>query len=148
MQLALEQAQLAYQQQEVPIGAVLVDAEGHILAKAYNQTLQLNDPTAHAEIIALRQAAQRIDNHRLLQTTLYVTLEPCAMCAGALIQARVARLVYAALDSKGGGVDSVFNITGNRQLNHQLQTCSGLYQDESVKLLQDFFQERRENRRR
>lgn len=143
MQLALQQARLAYQSGEVPIGAVLIDDHHQLLSQSYNQTLAYNDPTAHAEILALRKGAQVMNNYRLLNTTLYVTLEPCVMCAGALVQARINRLVFAASDPKGGAVHSVFNVIQNEQLNHQVQNCSGLCQNDSVTILQQFFREKR-----
>lgn len=143
MQLALEQAKLAYQHDEVPIGAVLIDDRSQLLAKAYNQTITMNDPTAHAEILVVRESARQLGNHRLLNTTLYVTLEPCAMCAGAMIQARVKRLVYAAKDPKGGAVTSLFNVLDNTGLNHNVENCSGLCEGKSVTLLKQFFREKR-----
>lgn len=148
MAMALEQAEKAYYQDEVPIGAVLIDNKYQVVASAHNQTLQMNDPSAHAEILALRQAGQQLGNHRLLNTTLYVTLEPCVMCAGALVQARIERLVFAASDPKGGAVHSTFNIIDNDHLNHRIQNCSGLCQSKSVILLQQFFREKRQIRKR
>tara|TARA_B100000989_G_scaffold295225_1_gene275822 strand:+ start:10065 stop:10532 length:468 start_codon:yes stop_codon:yes gene_type:complete len=142
MALALAQAQLAAEHDEVPIGAVLVK-DDQVIASAYNQTITQCDPSAHAEIVALRAGAQALNNHRLLDTTLYVTLEPCAMCAGAIIQARLKRVVFAAHDPKAGAVESVFNILQNEKLNHRVDYTAGVLAKESVELLQDFFKQRR-----
>ncbi|HEX20414.1 MAG TPA: tRNA adenosine(34) deaminase TadA [Acidiferrobacteraceae bacterium] len=142
MQQAYALAQKAQQQGEVPIGAVLIK-DGTLMASGYNQTITQNDPTAHAEIITLRAAANAIDNYRLLDTTMYVTLEPCAMCAGALVQARVTRLVYACADPRAGAAGSIFNVANNDALNHRLQVTSGVMAEECSQLLQDFFQQRR-----
>lgn len=142
MQQAYALAQKAEQQGEVPIGAVLVK-DDRLVAAGYNQTIAQNDPTAHAEVMALRAAADAIGNYRLLDTTLYVTLEPCAMCAGALVQARVTRLVYACADPRAGAAGSIFNVVSNEALNHRLQVTSGVMAQECSQLLQDFFQQRR-----
>lgn len=127
---------------EVPIGAVLVH-DGKILARSGNRTIRDNDPTAHAEIIVLREAARLLGNYRLAGTTLYVTIEPCSMCAGAMIQARVPRLVYGADDPKGGAVRSCFEILTNPRLNHQVEVSSGVLAVEAAALLQSFFAARR-----
>jgi tRNA(adenine34) deaminase len=142
MQLALEQARLAERAGEVPIGAVLV-ANGQVLAAAGNRTITDCDPTAHAEIVVLRAAARLRGNYRLTDATLYVTLEPCAMCAGAIVQARLARVVYGADDPKGGAVRTVFKILNDRRLNHELEITGGVLAEESARLLQTFFQARR-----
>jgi tRNA(adenine34) deaminase len=142
MQLALEQARLAERAGEVPIGAVLV-AGGQVLAAAGNRTITDCDPTAHAEIVVLRAAARLRGNYRLTDATLYVTLEPCAMCAGAIVQARLARVVYGADDPKGGAVRTVFKILNDRRLNHELEITGGVLAEESARLLQTFFQARR-----
>ncbi|MGH9712051.1 MAG: tRNA adenosine(34) deaminase TadA [Candidatus Acidiferrales bacterium] len=142
MQAALEEARLASDRGEVPIGAVIVH-EGRIIARAGNRTIADCDPTAHAEIVALRAAAQKIKNYRLLDTTLYVTIEPCSMCAGAMIQARIARLVYGADDVKGGAVRSCFSILDHPQLNHRVEVTSGVLADESAAFLKQFFAPRR-----
>ncbi|MEW6733820.1 MAG: tRNA adenosine(34) deaminase TadA [Acidobacteriota bacterium] len=142
MRLALEMAQTAYLLDEVPIGAVLV-FEQRVIATGYNRTRLDLDPTAHAEIVALRAGAQVRNNYRLLGSTLYSTIEPCAMCAGALVWARVERLVYGASDLRAGAVDSVFQICTNTQLNHRLTVQGGLLADECRALMQDFFQRRR-----
>lgn len=142
MQRALELAREAQINGEVPIGAVLVH-NNEIIAKTYNQPIKQCDPTAHAEILALRLGAQKLDNYRLLDTTLYVTLEPCAMCASALVHARVKRLVFATADPKAGAVISHFNLFDSLVLNHRVQYEHGLLADESSELLKTFFKARR-----
>ncbi|MBX7220131.1 MAG: tRNA adenosine(34) deaminase TadA [Blastocatellia bacterium] len=139
---ALKEAQLAFDQQEVPIGAVLV-FDNQIVARSGNRTLRDQDPTAHAEIVTLREAARVLGNHRLVGTKLYVTLEPCAMCAGALIQARVASLVYGASDPKAGAVHSHFEICTTAFLNHRVEVLSGVRDLECAAILQQFFRARR-----
>ncbi len=128
---------------EVPVGAVLVGTDGKILAAAGNCTIKVNDPTAHAEILALRTAATRLGNYRLTGTTMYATVEPCAMCAGALVNARVARLVYGAPDERFGAVRSVFEICDNKQLNHRMEVTGGVLEDNCRRLMQEFFKVRR-----
>lgn len=128
---------------EVPIGAVLVDAEGQILGEGFNRVITDADPTAHAEIVALRQAAIRAGNYRLPHTTLYVTLEPCSMCAGALINARVRRVVYAADDLRAGAHHSVFEVLTSPRLNHRCEVTRGVLADESAEMLRKFFRSRR-----
>ncbi|MGA2811302.1 MAG: tRNA adenosine(34) deaminase TadA [Candidatus Acidiferrum sp.] len=142
MHEALAEARAAAAAGEVPIGAVLVRGGG-IVARGGNRTIRDCDPTAHAEIVALRAAAQHFGNYRLAETTLYVTLEPCIMCAGAMIQARVARLVYGADDAKGGAARTCFAALTHGALNHQIPFEAGLLAEESVKLLQTFFALRR-----
>ena len=142
MQEALAEARSAAVAGEVPIGAVLVH-EGKILARSNNRTIRDNDPTAHAEIVAIRESARLLGNYRLADTTLYVTIEPCSMCAGAIIQARIPRLVYGADDPKGGAVRSCFDILSNARLNHQVQFESGILAAECAAVLQSFFAERR-----
>jgi tRNA(adenine34) deaminase len=142
MQMALVEAAVAALRGEVPIGAVIVSGDT-VLARAGNQTIADSDPTAHAEIVALRGAAKAVGNHRLGGATLYVTIEPCAMCAGAIIQARIARLVYGADDPKGGAVRSCFAILDHPKLNHLLPWTAGVRAGESAALLQDFFAARR-----
>jgi tRNA(adenine34) deaminase len=142
MRAALDEARAAAQRGEVPIGAVIVH-DGRIIARAGNRTIADCDPTAHAEIVALREAAREIKNYRLLDATLYVTIEPCSMCAGAMIHARIARLVYGADDAKGGAVRSCFSILDHAQLNHRVEVTSGILADESASLLKDFFAPRR-----
>lgn len=142
MAIALEEARDAATNGEVPIGAVIV-AESRVIARAGNRTIRDCDPTAHAEIVALRAAAKSVGNYRLTNATLYVTIEPCAMCAGAMIQARIARLVYGADDAKGGAVRSCFELLDHPQLNHKVEFTPGVMAEESVALLQTFFAARR-----
>jgi tRNA(adenine34) deaminase len=143
MQQALAEARAAAAAGEVPIGAVLVH-DGKILARSGNRTIRDNDPTAHAEIIVLREAARVLGNYRLADTTLYVTIEPCSMCAGAMIQARVPRLVYGADDPKGGAVRTCFQILSDARLNHQVEVTSGVLAADCAAIIQSFFSERRQ----
>jgi tRNA(adenine34) deaminase len=142
MQAALDEGRAAAERGEVPVGAVVV-MDGRIIGRAGNRTISDCDPTAHAEIVALREAAAAVANYRLLDATLYVTIEPCAMCAGAMIQARIARLVYGADDSKGGAVSSCLSVLDHRQLNHRVEVASGVARDEAAALLKEFFSARR-----
>ncbi len=142
MKLAIEQAGIAGENGDVPIGAVIVHNDT-IIAKAYNQREQLQDPTAHAEIIALTQAAAARQSWRLEGCTMYVTLEPCPMCAGALVLARIDRLVYGCDDAKTGAVKSLYNIVQDDRLNHKIEVTSGVLANDCSKLLQQFFQKRR-----
>jgi len=142
MQAALEQARLAAQRNEVPVGAVLVIGD-RIVSRAGNRTIEDCDPTAHAEMIALRAAAAEVGNYRLLNALLYVTIEPCAMCAGAIIQARINRLIYGADDPKGGAVRSCFSVLEHPQLNHRVEITPGVLMHETAALLKDFFAARR-----
>ena len=144
MRLALNEALQAYEEGEVPIGAVLVDNESGILVcKNHNRIEQLQDATAHAEILVLREASAKLRRRRLKNCTLYVTVEPCPMCAGALVLSRVERLVYGAVDSKFGAAESLFNVVNNPALNHQLKVTAGILENESLALLKKFFAERR-----
>jgi len=142
MQIAIKEAQIADENGDVPIGAVIV-YKNQIIGRAYNQREQLNDPTAHAEIIALTQAAAFLESWRLHDCTMYVTLEPCPMCAGALVLARIDRLVYGCDDPKTGAVKSLYNIVTDQRLNHIIDVASGVLAEECSRLLQDFFQKRR-----
>ena len=142
MQLALEEGRAAALAGEVPVGAVLV-RDGEVVARAGNRTIRDCDPTAHAEIMVLREGARKLGNYRLAATTLYVTIEPCSMCAGAIIQARVPRVVYGCDDPKGGAVRSCFEILTHPRLNHQVEVTSGLLASECAALIQSFFAERR-----
>jgi tRNA(adenine34) deaminase len=142
MQAALAQALLAAEAGEVPIGAVVVH-HGEIIARGQNRVLRGLDPTAHAEVVALRSAASTLGNYRLAGCTLYATLEPCAMCAGAMIHARLYRLVFAAADPKAGAAGSVLSVLNHPQLNHQMLVEEGLLAEESGELLRGFFRERR-----
>ncbi|HXE75224.1 MAG TPA: tRNA adenosine(34) deaminase TadA [Candidatus Xenobia bacterium] len=143
MQQALAEAGAAEAEGEVPVGAVVVRGE-EVIARAHNQPIGLNDPTAHAEILALRFAGERVGNYRLTGCDLYVTLEPCAMCAAALVHARIRRLIYAATDPKSGAVGSTMRLLEASHLNHRVEVESGLLADESAALLQRFFSSRRE----
>lgn len=143
MRLALAQAVQARELGEVPVGAVLLDADGQFLATGFNRTIVDHDPTAHAEIVALRAAARAAQNYRLPGATLYVTLEPCAMCLGALLHARVGRIVFAAADPKTGACGSVVNLLEHATLNHQTTAVSGVLAEECGQYLRDFFRHRR-----
>ena len=142
MKLALVQATIAEENGDVPIGAVIV-YENRIIAKGYNQRQQLQDPTAHAEIIALTQAAAALESWRLHGCTMYVTLEPCPMCAGALVNSRIDRLVYGCDDPKAGACKSLYNIVQDERLNHRIEVTSGVLADECGGVLSEFFQRRR-----
>ena len=142
MQQAIEQAQLAALAGEVPVGAVLV-RDGQIISKAFNKPITNHDPSAHAEMLALRQAAEAEQNYRLPGTTLYVTLEPCTMCAGAMLHARVDRIVYGAPDPKTGAAGSVVDVFASKQINHQTSVNGGIMAEECGQLLKTFFKERR-----
>lgn len=143
MKQAFELALIARDKGEIPIGAVVVDENNQLIGKGYNQVILSNDPSAHAEIVALRQAAAHVENYRLDQSTLYVTLEPCCMCAGALVHARVKRIVFATRDFKAGAAGSLFNLLQGFPLNHQVQIDEGFMQQECATLLSDFFKQRR-----
>ncbi len=145
MQLALEQAEKAAKEQEVPIGAVLVSGQNLLLACAYNQPIKLSDPTAHAEILCLRQAAEQQKNYRLPGSTLYVTLEPCTMCAGALVHARIRRLVFAASEPRTGSIHSIMNVLDNPSLNHRIMVDHGLCDEQAAQLMKQFFKQRRKS---
>ncbi|MCX5717897.1 MAG: tRNA adenosine(34) deaminase TadA [Nitrospirae bacterium] len=140
--LALREACIAGSQGEVPVGAVLV-IDGNVAAKAHNKREASKDPTAHAEMIAIRKAAGKSDSWRLGEATLYVTKEPCPMCAGAIVNARIKRLVYGCRDEKGGAVDSLYKLLSDRRLNHQVEVVSGVLEQECAEMLKRFFQERR-----
>lgn len=142
MEAALNEARLAAEAGEVPIGAVVV-YEGAILARGQNRVLRDSDPTAHAEIVVLRKTAEAVGNYRLNGCTLYVTLEPCAMCAGAMIHARLDRLVFAAADPKAGACGSVLEVLNHPRLNHQMRVEQGILAEESAELLRGFFRARR-----
>ena len=143
MKRALELAREAMSRDEVPVGAVVVSPEGEILGEGFNQPISLCDPTAHAEILALREAARKVGNYRLLGCTIYVTLEPCPMCAGALVYARLKRLVFGASDPKTGACGSLYNLVQDERLNHQLEVTGGLLAEEASALLREFFKMRR-----
>ncbi len=143
MKVALDAALEACAVGEVPIGACIVSEDGDLLATGYNRTITDCDPTAHAEIVAIRNAASRIENYRLNGLTVYTTLEPCAMCAGALVTARVNRVVFGAHDERFGGVDTHFGIGKGSELNHRIEFVTGILADESRELLRNFFRAKR-----
>ncbi|MCH7872375.1 MAG: nucleoside deaminase [Planctomycetes bacterium] len=143
MQRALDEARAALESEDVPVGAVVVH-EGHIIGRGHNQREMLQDPTAHAEMLALTAAADYLGRWRLDGCTIYVTLEPCAMCAGALVLGRIERLVYGASDEKAGACGSLFDIPRDQRLNHNIETIAGVLADPSAQLLRDFFRRRRE----
>ncbi len=143
MKSAICEAQKAADRGESPVGAVLVDAKGNVLSNDGNRSIELNDPSAHAEMQVIRKAASITGNYRLTGSTLYVTLEPCLMCAGAMIHARIKRLVFGALDPKAGAVVSMFEIGTDQRLNHTIEIQSGLLAEESSQLLKDFFKSKR-----
>jgi len=142
MQMALIEATAAFEESEVPIGAVVV-SHGKVIASAHNQREQLQDPTAHAEMIALTQAAETLGSWRLENCTIYVTLEPCPMCAGAIVQARIPTVVYGAADQKAGAVETLFQLCSDERLNHRCEIRGGVLADESRELLREFFRQQR-----
>ena len=142
MRQALDQARVAFEQKEVPVGAVVVHEE-RVIAQAYNQREALNDPTAHAEMIAITQAAEALGSWRLSDCTLYVTLEPCPMCAGAIVQARLPTVLFGAADPKGGGCQSLYAITNDERLNHRSVVIGGVLKHECGSILTEFFQKQR-----
>jgi len=143
MELALDEAKKAGQIGEVPIGAVLVAENGAVLSAAHNQTIKQVDPTAHAEILALREAAAKIHNYRLLNTSLFVTVEPCMMCMGALVHARVKRIIYGATDPKWGAAGSLYNLPEDFRLNHRVEIIKDIREEECRGLMQAFFRAKR-----
>ena len=143
MQAAMEEAHAAEAAGEVPVGAIVVSSAGEVIARGRNRVLQDSDPTAHAEIVALRSAGSALGNYRLLGCTLYSTLEPCSMCAGAILHARLARLVYAAADPKAGACGSVIAVMNHPSLNHRVELVEGVLADECGKMLTDFFRSKR-----
>ncbi len=143
MKIALNEAKKAGQIGEVPVGAILVSENGDILSAAHNQTIKLADPTAHAEILALRKAALEDNNYRLLNTTLYVTVEPCIMCMGAIVHARISRVVFGATDPKWGAAGSLYNFAADDRLNHRVKIITGVCAEDCRRLMQDFFRAKR-----
>ena len=143
MKLALAEAEQAFSLGEIPIGAVLVDDSGNIIASGHNMREHWQDATAHAEVVVIQEACRKLKRWRLSGTTLFVTIEPCPMCAGALIMSRVDRVVYGKPDYKAGAAESVFNIVDNQALNHQLKVTAGVLEDSCAEILQRFFEERR-----
>jgi tRNA(adenine34) deaminase len=145
MEMALQEAESAAQEDEVPIGAVIVSLDQGVIARAHNQREQLTDPTAHAEMIAITQAAQALRSWRLENCALYVTLEPCPMCAGAIVLARLPLIVYGASDPKAGACDTLYQITSDPRLNHRAQVVRGVLADRCAAVLSDFFAAKRRN---
>lgn len=143
MRQAYDLALLAGRDSEVPIGAIIVDDAQNVIGQGYNQVLKRQDPTAHAEILAIKEAASLVNNYRLNHTTLYVTMEPCCMCAGAMVHARIARVVFATRDFKAGAAGSCYNLLRGYPLNHQIQIDEGVMQMECAQLLSEFFKVRR-----
>jgi len=140
--LAIEEASLAFMEGEVPVGAVITRGD-EILVKSHNRSISMKDPSAHAEILAIRRAAHMLGNYRLTGTTLYVTLEPCIMCAGAIVQARIQRVVFGADDPKGGGIVSLYGILHDKRLNHSVDVRGGIKKDACSEILSRFFREKR-----
>ncbi len=143
MELALDEAKKAGQIGEVPVGAILVAENGEVLSAAHNQTIKQVDPTAHAEILALRDAACKLNNYRLLNTSLYVTVEPCIMCMGAIVHARVKRVICGANDPKWGAAGSLYNFSQDDRLNHRVEIIKGVHEENCRKLMQEFFRAKR-----
>jgi tRNA(adenine34) deaminase len=145
MRLALREAQRAFDEQEAPVGAVVVE-RGRVVARAHNRPVHLYDPTAHAEVLALRRAAWKLGNYRLTDCILYVTIEPCAMCAGAIVQARLARVVFGARDPKAGASGSALRVLNHPKLNHQVEIAHGILAEDCASILTEFFQRRRKEK--
>jgi len=143
MREAVEEAKNGLLEGEVPIGAVLIDSSNRIVAKNHNRCISLNDPTAHAEILVIRQAAMLFKNYRLNSLTMFVTLEPCPMCMGAIINARLRMLIFGVFDQKSGAAGSLYNLANDKRLNHQVEVISGIMEKECKELLQEFFKGRR-----
>lgn len=145
MEQALQQAKTALAAGEVPVGAVVVDAGGKVVGRGFNHPISSNDPTGHAEIMAMREAARSAGNYRLTGMTLYCTLEPCVMCAGAIVHARIKRLVFGAHDPKAGAAGSIYNVLADARLNHQPEVVTGVREAECRRLLQEFFEWKRKS---
>jgi tRNA(adenine34) deaminase len=145
MEQALAEARKAREAAEVPVGALVVTKDGEIIGRGYNRPISVHDPTSHAEIVAIREAAHHLANYRLTGTTLYCTLEPCVMCAGAIVHARIARLVFGARDPKAGAAGSLYNVVSDSRLNHQPEVVSGVREAECRQLLQEFFEWKRKS---
>ena len=144
MDLAIVEARRAAAMSEVPVGALIIDKDGAVIGRGYNHPISADDPTAHAEIVALREASRAIGNYRLNGATLYCTIEPCTMCAGAIVHARIARLVFGSPDRKAGAAGSLYNIVTDPRLNHSVEVIRGVRYEECALLLQQFFRQRRE----
>lgn len=145
MRLAIREAQRGLRAGEVPVGALVV-LDGRVVARAHNRPVRLVDPTAHAEVLALRRAAHQLGNYRLTACSLYVTIEPCAMCAGAIIEARIRELIFGAYDLKAGACGSVLNVADHPKLNHKVQTLGGILAEECALMMRDFFRPRRRSK--
>lgn len=145
MRLALDEARRGFREEEAPVGAVLIH-DGRVVSRAHNRPLHLNDPTAHAEILVLRRAARRLGNYRLTGCSLYVTIEPCAMCAGAIVHARLRRLVFGARDPKAGASGSALTVLNHPKLNHRVEIVHGILKDDCASILTEFFRRRRRQR--
>ena len=143
MQIALKEAKKSFLKNEVPVGAVIIDKNGEIIAKAHNEVITKLDVSAHAEILAIRKASKKIGNYRLIDTTIYVTIEPCIMCMGAIIHARIKKIIFGAFDKKWGAVGSLYNFSQNKKLNHKIDVVSGILKNEAKKLIKDFFKLKR-----
>ena len=143
MMLAVKEAKKAENIDEVPVGAVLADNDGRVIGTGFNRPISSNDPTSHAEINAIRMAAGRINNYRLIQTSLYVTIEPCIMCMGAIVHARISRLVYGAPDPKWGAVSSLYAMADDERLNHRPEVVSGVCEEQTRQLIKNFFADKR-----
>jgi len=146
MRLALGEARRAFEEEEAPVGAVVVQ-DGRVVARAHNRPIHLNDPTAHAEILALRRAARKLANYRLTGCSLYVTIEPCAMCAGAIVLARLRRVVFGARDLKAGAGGSTLKVLNHPKLNHQVEVAHGIVAEDCASILKEFFRARRKKRK-
>jgi len=143
MEEALKEAELAFKEDEVPVGAVVVSPEGKIIGRGRNQIIKLCDPTAHAELLAIKEASKNLKNYRLIGCKMYVTLEPCPMCAYALVLARIEELIFATSDEKAGACGSIYNIVQDKRLNHQVRIRKGLLSERAQKLLKEFFKNKR-----
>ncbi|MCD6489774.1 MAG: tRNA adenosine(34) deaminase TadA [Thermodesulfobacterium sp.] len=143
MEEALKEAELAFKEDEVPIGAVIVSPEGETIGRGRNQIIKFCDPTAHAEILAIKEACKNLKNYRLIGCKMYVTLEPCPMCAYALVLARIEEVIFATRDEKGGACKSIYNIVEDKRLNHQVKIREGILKEKAQKLLKDFFKSKR-----
>lgn len=146
MRLALREADRARREQEVPVGAIVV-RDGRVIARAYNRPIHLKDPTAHAEVLALRRATRKVGNYRLTGCTLYVTIEPCAMCAGAMVQARLKRVVFGASDPKAGAGGSVLSVLNHPRLNHRVEVTEGVLGEDCAAILKKFFRSKRKKKK-
>ncbi|MCF6247950.1 MAG: tRNA adenosine(34) deaminase TadA [Desulfobacula sp.] len=143
MGLAIKEAYKAWEIDEVPVGAVIVNKNGTLVGTGFNQPISSTDPTSHAEINAIRQASQVLNNYRLVNTTLFVTIEPCIMCMGAIIHARIKRVVFGANDLKWGAVESLYNMANDTRLNHHPEIISGVFEEKAKKIIKDFFKNKR-----